>query len=83
MSKHNQYRRLASSNRRIAQTRERIELQKARLLEMQGRPECATAVQLLRTLDRALRLMTHSRAKLIKRLRNLPHDPEAPSLRRT
>jgi len=73
MSKDDQYRRLASSNRRIAETRERIELQKARVLELQDRPECATAVQLLRTLDHALRLMTHSRAKLIRRLMNWPH----------
>ena len=73
MPKHNQYRRLASANRRIAETRERIGLQKARVLELQGRPECAIAVQLLPTLDRALRLMTLSRAKLIRRLVNLPH----------
>jgi hypothetical protein len=30
-------------------------------------------VQLLRTLDRALRLMTYDRAKLIRRLVNWPH----------
>ena len=55
------------------ETRERIELQKARALELQGQPECGTTVQLLRTLDHALRLMLHNRAKLIRQLMNWPH----------
>jgi hypothetical protein len=69
------YRRLARANRRIADARERIDEQKARVLELAGRPECGDATSVLRRLDHSLRLMTHQRALLVRQLMNWP-DPD-------
>ena len=66
------YRRLGRANRLIAHARERVDQQKSRVLELTGLPECNEAVQLLRALDRALRLMLQHRAVLIRQLMYLP-----------
>jgi hypothetical protein len=72
MVKDEYYRRLASANRRIADARERVDQQKARILELNGRPECGNAVVVLRTLDRSLRLMIQHRAVLVRQLVHWP-----------
>ena len=66
------YRRLASANRRIVDARDRIDLQKALVIELSGRRERRDAVVLLRALKRSLRLMLYQRALLIRQLMNWP-----------
>ena len=72
MVKDEYYRRLAGANRRIADARERVDQQKARVLELNGRPECGSAVVVLRRLDRSLRLMIQHRAVLVRQLVHWP-----------
>jgi len=61
--------RLASVNRLIADARARVDAVKAMVLE---RPDCGSTVQLLRVLDRSLRLMIQFRAMLIKQRMSRP-----------
>ena len=72
MLKDEYYRRLARTNRRIADARERVDQQKVRVLELNGRPECGDAVVTRRRLDRSLRLMTQQRAVLVRQLVHWP-----------
>ena len=72
MPKQAAYRRLASSNWRIAEARSLIDLQKGRVLELAGRPGCGHAARLLRLMERSLRLMIYSRAIMIEQLVNWP-----------
>ena len=64
------YRRLACCNRHVAEGRDRIADQKARVLEY---PECGAGVELLRILDRSLRLLIQRRNLLLEQLNNWPH----------
>lgn len=70
MHEHDRYRGLAAANLMIVHARERVDEQKARVLELNGRPECGEAVKILRSLDRSLRRMLRGRAALIKQLMN-------------
>jgi hypothetical protein len=67
MLKEDYYRQLASANRRIADARERLEQQKTRVLQLEGRA-CSEAVRFLRILDKSVRLMIQHRAVLIRQL---------------
>jgi hypothetical protein len=67
MLKEDYYRQLASANRRIAEARERLEQQKTRVLQFEGRA-CSEAVRFLRVLDESVRLMIQQRSMLIRRL---------------
>ena len=64
------YRGLATANLLIVHARERVDEQKARVLALNGRPECGEAVKILRSLGRSLRRMLRGRAVLIKQLMN-------------
>jgi hypothetical protein len=66
------YRQLASFNRRIADGRERVAVQKARVLELKGRPAYGDAEGLLRVLERSLQLMIQYRAMLLDELMSWP-----------
>ena len=71
MHQDDRYRGLATANLLIVHARERVDVQKARVLELNGRPvECGEAVKILRSLDRSLRRMLRGRAVLIKQLMN-------------
>ena len=70
MHQDDRYRGLAAANLLIAHARERVDAQKARVLELNGRAECGEAVKILRSLDRSLRRMLRGRAVLIKQLMN-------------
>ena len=72
MIKEKYYRQLAVANRQIAEARDRIDRQKALVIEISGRQACSDAVVLLRALDRSLRLMLRQRAVLIRQLMNWP-----------
>jgi hypothetical protein len=66
------YQQLASFNRRIADGRERIAVQKARVLELKGRPVYGDAKGLLRVLERSLQLMIQYQAVLPDELMSGP-----------
>jgi hypothetical protein len=59
-------------NRRIADGRERVAVQKARVLELKGRPAYGDAEGLLRVLERSLQLMIQYRAMLLDELMSWP-----------
>jgi hypothetical protein len=68
MHKDDCYRGLATANLLIVHARERVDEQKARVLELNGGPECDEAVRTLRSLDRSLKRMLRGRAVLIRQL---------------
>jgi hypothetical protein len=70
MHQDDRYRGLATANLLIVHARERVDAQKVRVLELNGRSECGEAVKILRSLDRSLRRMLRGRAVLIKQLMN-------------
>ena len=82
MPKQATYRRLASSNWRIAEARSLIDLQKGRVLELADRPGCGHAARLPRLMERSLRLMIYSRAILIEQLVNWPPGVTENAVRR-
>lgn len=66
------YRQLASFNRRIVDGRERVAVQKARVLELKGRVAYGDAEGLLRVLEGSLQLMIQYRAMLLDELMRWP-----------
>ena len=80
MHKDDYYRRLANANLLIMRARERIDEQKARVLELNGHPECGQAVKILRSLDRSLKRMLRARAIIIRQLMTWPTSDALPSL---
>jgi len=74
MSKDECYRRLASANRLIAEGRDRVSLQKERVIARADLPNFGEGVRLLRLLECSLQLMIQSRAMFIKQLMYWPND---------
>jgi len=72
MFQHASYRQLASFNRRIVDGRQRVAVQRARVVELKGRPAYAGALGLLRVLERSLHLMIQYRAMLLDELMTWP-----------
>jgi len=68
MSKDECYRRLASANRLIAEGRDRVSLQKERVIARADLPNFGESVRLLRLLERSLELMIQSRTMLVRQL---------------
>jgi hypothetical protein len=72
MLEHTDYRKFATFNRLIADTRARLEHQKERVLVRADEPDGCTAAKHLRQLQCSLRLMTHCRSALIRQLIKSP-----------
>jgi len=68
MRKHATYRELAKFNRRIVEGRDRVAVQRARVVERQHRPGCGDPEGLLRVFERSLQVKIQYRAMLIKEL---------------
>jgi len=73
MSKDECYRRLASANRLIAEGRDRVSLQKERVIARADLPNFGESVRLLRLLERSLELMIQSRTMLVRQLMYWPN----------
>jgi len=62
------YRQLATMNRHIVESRDRVDQQKRRVLALADLPDCGDAVLLLRELQCALRQLTYRRNILVRQL---------------
>ena len=72
MFEHDAYRKLATFNGLIVDARDRVEQQKERVLSQADQATCAPAVALLKELQCTLRVLTHHRRALIRRLIQSP-----------
>lgn len=62
------YRQLATMNRQIVESRDRVDHQKRRVLALADLPDCGAAVVLLRELQGDLRQLTYRRNRLVRQL---------------
>jgi hypothetical protein len=73
LTKDGYYRKLAALNRQIAEGRERIKLQEARVIRTEQRESHGESVWLLRNLEWSLQLLVQSRAMIVEQLMRWPN----------